>query len=444
LTLICVVFCFPNVPTKGESPTNTPTIANQWSGFQNQGHPNVEAGVLPTEWSPTSGIVWQSSIDGYGQSTPICGHKQIVVTSTSGPTKEHYHIASYRIDTGVKQWQLDLANPSPVENTSMVSRAAPTSVVTSDGFISLFEGGLVVATSVDGKVRWQLNLVDKFGKIEARHGLAGSLEQNEANVFVWIERTEDPYLLAIDKHTGEIDWNVAGIGATSWASPRLIRVDDGQHLVCSGSGKIVGYNPKTGDRFWEFDGIENNSSCTPMPVGNGTFLIGASDGRGESNSGESAQSNGLMKIHRSNDGTFSLNYVWQSEHASCSFGSPVVARDRALFVNRAGILYQLDLKSGQELSATRTSAGGIWATPIVVGESVYLFGYKGETSVVSLRSGKEIAVNRTWNTAKRGESQPSNENSGGTLYAASVIEGDLAIRSGNQLYLIATPRKDTQ
>ncbi len=426
-----------------ETPARDPQASHQWRGFQNVGHPAVAADELPTVWTPTSGIAWRASIEGYGQSTPISGHEQIVVTSTSGPEKDSYHLTSVAIHTGEKEWQLDFDNPSPFANTPMVSRAAPTAVATAFGFIASFEGGLVVAVDAKGNEVWRKNLVDQYGKIEARHGLAGSLEQDDENVFVWVERTDDPYLLAIDKQTGEVAWKAPGIGVTSWASPRLITVGDDHHLVCSGSGKIIGYDPKTGDRLWEFDKIANNSSCTPMPVGDGTFLIGASDGRGESASGDAAASNGLMQIKRSEDGRFSLEYVWQAEKATCTFGSPVVAGDRALFVNRTGVLYQLDLKTGQQLSALRTNAGGIWATPIVAGEVAYLFGHQGDTSVVSPRNDQELAVNRAWAAATDSTPQ-DNTSTAQVLYAAAAIGDYLVIRSGSHLYAIARPSKSPQ
>lgn len=416
-----------------EPPATDQSSSFAWEGFQNMGHPAVPPNTLPTVWSPTSGIAWTAAIDGYGQSTPVTGHQQIVVTSTSGENKDHYHLASFEIETGVKRWQLDFDNPSPFANTPMVSRAAPTAIATHGGFVASFEGGFVVAVNSEGEIHWQRDLVEKYGKIEARHGLSASLEQDEENVFVWVERTDEPYLLAINKQTGETTWKSSGIGATSWASPRLIAVGDGYHLVCSGSGKIVGYDPATGKRLWEFDQIANNSSCTPMPVDNSTFLIGASDGRGESAGGDAAASNGLIKIQKSSDGSFTADFVWRAEKATCTFGSPIVASDKALFVNRTGVLYQLDLKTGHQLSVDRTQAGGIWATPIVAGDAAYLFGHKGETSVISLDSGKEIAVNRAWDT---GEQQDEDSRSGQVLYAATVAGEYLLIRSGDRLFAI--------
>jgi len=318
-----------------------------WTKFQNGGLSATSA-QLPVEWSPEENIAWEAEIPGYGQSTPIFAHDQIVVTSTSGDEKDNYHVVSYSTQ-GEKLWQVDLKNPSPFKNSPMVSRAAPSAVATNDGFVTFFEGGLVVALSPEGKQVWQRDLVEAYGKIEARHGLASSLEQDGQAVFVWVERSEEPYLLALDLENGETLWKTEGLGSTTWSSPRLIPVGESSHLVCSAVGKIVGFDPKSGKRLWSFDGIANNSSCTPIPAGNGQFLIGASDGRGESEPGAAAASNGLIEIESNAEGAYSARFKWSADKATSTFGSPVVAGDSALIVNRVGVVYQYDLESGKQI-----------------------------------------------------------------------------------------------
>lgn len=419
-----LAFCvLGSVSALADSPT--------WSRFQNGGVTPADL-TLPTRWSPDENIAWTADIIGYGQSTPIVAHDQIVVTSTSGDNKDNYHVSSYSIEGGTKKWQVDLANPSPFANTPMVSRAAPSAVATDDGFVAFFEGGMLIAISPGGEKQWDRNLVAEYGKIDARHGLAASLESDGSRVFVWVERGEDPYILAIDPATGTNVWKSEGVGSTSWGSPRLIDVDGGQQLVCSASGKIIGLDPKTGERLWEFVGIANNTSCTPTPAGEGRFLIGASDGRGETE-GSAADSNGLMQITQGDDGKYEASYKWHAKKATSTFGSPVVAGDTAAIVNRTGVLYRFDLETGKTLSVERTDAGGIWSTPIVAGGNLYLFGYKGTTSVISLADNKEIAVNRCWPEA--GDDQPG-FGGGSVLYAAAPAGNHLLIRRGDKLFAI--------
>lgn len=408
----------------GDDVQTSPTpgvIANAtWGRFQNGGQNVAPEPSLATQWSPEDGIAWTADLVGYGQSTPIIAHGQIVLTQTSGENKENYHVVSISPERGELNWQVDLSNPSPFKNSPMVSRAAPTAVATERGFVAAFEGGQIVAIDPSGETMWQINLVEQYGTIEARHGLAASLEIDANRIFVWIERSTDPYVMALDAADGEVLWKSEGLGVTSWASPRLIDMPDSTpHLVCSGSGKIVGFDVDNGDRLWEFSDLSNNSSCTPTPVAAGEFLIGASNGRGETNDSAAAESNGLIRVEGSSEGGFTADYVWRATKATSSFGSPVVIGDTAGFINRAGVLYRLDLATGEETSKDRLDAGGVWATPIVCGNRLYVFGYKGTTSVLDVDTNKEIAVNRCWPEA---DDNPG-FGGGSVLYAGAIDPG---------------------
>ena len=43
---------------------------DSWPGFRGDGTGVAKANV-PTQWSPTEGVAWQTSIPGYGQSSPV-------------------------------------------------------------------------------------------------------------------------------------------------------------------------------------------------------------------------------------------------------------------------------------------------------------------------------------------------------------------------------------
>lgn len=411
---------------------NTVAAEDGWTGFQNGGE--LIADSLPDAWDAAGkNLAWKIDIEGYGQSSPVISHDQVFVTFTSGAKKENYHVAAYALKDGAKQWQQDFTNPTPEENNSYVSRAAPTPVVDANGLYVSFEGGVVVALTTDGQIRWQHNLVEKFGPIKARHGLAASLEQDANHLFVWVEREEKPYVLALNKGTGDVVWNTTGVGSTSWSSPRLLTVAGKQQLLCSASGKIVGYDASSGNRLWEFTDIANNTTCTPIPVGDGLFVIGASDGRGEQGAGKTAASNGLIQITPTSDDKFEVGYKWRAEKATCSFGSPIVAASKVWIVNRAGVLYQLDLQTGKQVSAERISAGSVWATPIATNDRLYLFGQKGLTSIVDLTNAAELTTCTTWEEAN--EAAPA-AMGGAVLYAAATAGDTLLIRRGDALFAI--------
>lgn len=407
--------------------------ATAWPSFQNGGHMSVAGDWLPTSWSAEDNLAWKADIPGYGQSTPIVTDGQIVVTSTSGPNKENYHLVAYSLEKGEQLWQKDFPNPSPVENTSYVSRAAPTPIADDLGYIAYYEGGLVVAVSQKGDVRWKRDLVEAYGPITARHGLASSLEQDKDLVFVWVERSEEPYLAALHKTSGETAWKVKGLGTTSWSTPRLIPVGDTTHLVCSASGEIAGFDPNSGERLWQFDQIANNTTCTPIPLGDGRFLIGASEGRGEAAAQTDGSSNGVIQITKQEDGSYSVDFAWQAEKAKSSFGSPIVADGNAWFINRSGVLFGVDLATGEQTTTARLAAGGVWATPLQQGKLLYVFGSKGTTSIIDMPAGKAIAENSLWATPEDTESENTSTE---IIYSAVAVSPYLIFRTGDTLYAI--------
>ena len=410
--------------------------ADHWSEFQNGGA-SVASNDLPVRWSPESGVAWRASLAGYGQSTPVIHGNVIYVTSTSGEQKERLHVEAFDCRSGKRLWSHEARNSSPEKNSSYISRAAPSPACDAAGVIVAFEGGNLIALTPEGRVRWQRDLVADYGPISARHGLSSSLAQNGELAFVWIERKDDPYILALAKSDGKTVWKTTGLGATSWSSPRLVPVGNGEHLVCSASGKLAGFDPQSGRLLWTFDDISNNTSCTPMPIGSGRFLIGASDGRGET-SGAGAASNGVIEVKKGQDDNFAAAFVWTAKKASSSFGSPVVAGQSAYFVNRAGVLFQLDVESGKQSSTSRLASGSIWATPLVAGDNLYLFGNKGATSVWSISKGKEIAENRLWSEADAPQESEGSSGGNQVLYAASVASGQLILRCGDTLYAITS------
>lgn len=410
--------------------------SDDWAKFQNGGKCFLESS-LPIEWTESKNVAWEVDLPGYGQSSPIVVGSTVVVTTTEGDNKEKYHLLAYELESGKPIWAKQYANPTPQENTSYVSRAAPTPVADTQAVYAFFEGGLVAAVSLDGEQLWKRDLITEFGAASARHGLASSPELSDESMFVWVERSEDPFLMCIDKKSGDTKWKVAGVGATTWSSLRLVPVDGSeQHLVCSASSKIVGFDPATGNRLWEFDKVSNNTSCTPIPLGDGKFLVGASDGRG-GEPGSGAASNGVIQLTQA-EGKWSADFIWQAKRATASFGSSIVFEDSAFIVNREGILYELDAESGKRRSMKRTKAGSIWATPLVAAGKLYLFGRSGMTSVIDLSSGEEIASNPLWTPKPAADGERSF--GGSVLYAAAAKGPHLILRRGDRLYSVVSEK----
>lgn len=409
-----------------------------WPGFRGPADEHLAAASVPLAWGPDEGIKWTADLTGTGQSSPIVWKDHVYITTVEGPNKEVCHVTAYHLGTGEKLWQGSLRNASPQENSNYVSKAAPTAVADEAGVIALFEGGNLIALGHDGTRRWDRNLVEESGPIQTRHGLGSSLLQTRDRVFVWIERDTEPYLLAIDKGAGTDIWKAPGLGAASWSTPVLLNVDGTTQIVLSGLGTIQGRALEDGHVLWTLDGAAGNATPSPTVVGEGLLLLGATDGRGEAEGGRAAESNGLVRVAKSSDGTFTAEFAWRARRATCSFGSPIAHQGLAYFVNRSGVVFCLDLETGEEVYAERTPES-CWATPLAIEDRIYFVGQRGTTTVI--RPGRKfevLAQNRLWEgePAPAAGGPPLSMGSGKIEYAVAAVPGYLLIRTGEQLFCV--------
>lgn len=418
------------------------SAGNDWASFQNGGQVSLPSSAAVGEWKLGTDLAWTADLTGYGQSSPVVWGEHVYVTSVEGPEKETYLVSAYALADGKQVWQHKVKNATPQESSNYVSRAAPTPAADAAGVICFFEGGNLLAFTHGGDVRWERNLAAEYGEISSRHGLAASVAQDEQSAFIWVERSEEPYVLSVDKKTGENNWKVAGLGATSWSSPRLVPVADGDHLVLSASGHLVGLDPKSGERLWAFEGISGNTTPTPVPLGDGRFLIGATVGRGNSDAGKSAKSNGVIQITKNDDGTWKADYIWRAKRATSSFSSPMAHNGTAYFINKTGVVFGLDLETGQEKFNKRLG-GGVWATPIGIGELVMICGRDGKINLLA-NNGDDQELS-TWEALPEDAEPVAGEKtdrfSASVLYSALWSEQLVLLRRGEALFAVKVVRE---
>ena len=403
-----------------------------WFSFQNGGS-NTNSKALEIDQAVQFNKQWEVVLEGYGQSSPVVWGKTIYTTTVLGKNKEKCIVTAHDLVSGKRIWSLDFKNPAPRESTVYVSKAAPTPVVDPDGIVALFEGGLLVSCSHEGKVSWKRDLLSEFGELSSNHGLSSSLEQTQESVFVWIERKESPYILSVDKKSGKNNWKVSGVGSTSWATPRLLKVGATEQLLLSGSGHIMGLDPATGKKLWDFEGIDGNTVPTPIPLRDGEFLMGATTGRGEGGGGNPAAFNGVIKVSLE-DEQWSAAYLWHCEKATSSFGSPVEMNGFAYFVNRAGVLFAVDASKGEEVYSQRLPSS-MWATPVKLGNALILPCKNGTLQVIA--QGSEFSSLGIFKLWENGATEGQRGSFGGpVLYAIILVEDQIIARRGDRLFNI--------
>jgi outer membrane protein assembly factor BamB len=423
-----------------------------WPGFLGAGQVTVPAGSLPLTWSATDNIAWKAPLPGYGQSSPVVWDGKVFVTTVEGPLKDTCHVTALDLANGKPLWKHSFDSTDKVKTSAFVSKAAPTPVVEARGLFAFFESGDVVGLSHDGQERWRRSLSQDYGKFQNEFGLAASPVQTSEAVILLIDHNGPSYLIALGKSDGKTLWKTDRTPRQSWSSPSLVSIGGKSQVVCSSAGSVDGYDPTTGELLWSYDEVAGNTSSTPLPFAEGQFLVGASPGREGGDRAEGAKKSNLAMTIELVENKAVPKVLWRTEQATPTFGSPVVYAGHAYWINRVGAVYCFDAQSGEPRFTERVKQSS-WATPLGVGDRLYLFGKDGLTTV--LRSGPKfevLAENQLWDPAAfkpdpakaAAESTPERRAAAGSfagpvLYGVAAADGSLLIRTGDQLYCVRQP-----
>ncbi|QDU53762.1 outer membrane protein assembly factor BamB family protein [Gimesia panareensis] len=426
----------------------TLTAQDRWPGFLGAGASPIKADTIPTQWSPEQNIAWKAGIPGYGQSSPVIWGDQVYVTSVEGPNKEQLHVVCYSLKSGKQLWDHVQPSTNPEKNSVYISRAAPTPVLDENGIYAYFESGDIVALSHAGKLKWTASLAKRYGAPQNKFGLSASPVQWKDRVVVLIDDEGPSYITAVSKADGSELWKTDRKSRASWSSPMIVPVGEAQQVVCSSAGTIDGYDPQTGKQLWSYAQVGGNNKTSPLPAGNGEFLIGASPGREGDNNELAKKSNGLFVV-KQQDNAWQPGFVWTNASPTPSWGTPIVYRGHAYWVNRVGVVYCLNAGNGESIFTSRIKES-CWATPVGIGDHIYFFGKNGVTTVLKAGNTFEIvAENELWtedappvNNVPTAEETTAERRrasamfSRPTLYGAGVVNGYLVLRTGSQLYCL--------
>ena len=376
------------------------TVANgqaNWPGFRGQGDNHSGARDLPLRWSDSENIAWSTALPGYGQSSPVVWGGLAFITSMEGAAKEQLHVSCFDVRDGEKRWQKTFAPSQTWVVSEMVSKASPTPCVDAQRLYVFFETGDVLAFSHDGELAWQRSLVKDYGEFKGNHGVGTSLVQDDTSLYLAIDHDGPSYLLALDKATGANRWKTDHAQRVAWSTPLLSR----GRLIVSASGVAEAYDAATGKALWSIGGFAGNNVPSPTETGD-LVVIGSTD-----------RENNLAL-------TADGRIAWRAAESTSGFSSPLAVGDRVYFVNKAGVAFSHEAKTGALRWSLRLPES-CWATPIANGDNLYFFTKGGATVVLrdTANGPQRVAESKLTIT--------------GRVYGVAAVDGAFLVRTGDRL-----------
>lgn len=372
-----------------EQQTNAPSIQmvltiphseRQWPGFRGPtGQGIVASTELPTEWSDTKNVLWQTPLPGRGNSSPVIWNDRLFVTAEASPRNIDAPLAQadnapdrlllcYSRDAGEQLWQHVAPRPSQHEVLYWKNTLASSTPVT-DGerVIAFFGNAGMLCCDLQGKQLWHTDL----GSFPIMHGPGSTPIIYQHLVILIQDQNEGESLcVALNKATGAIEWKKPRKNSMGWSSPVVMRIGERDELIFNGSNEVVAYDPMTGDELWKASGTSIES--IPMIVSGGGLLYSASGRNGP-----------IFALRPGGNGDVSESHVvWRLERGGPHVPTPAYYEQRLYIVSDTGVLSCLDAASGEMLAQKRLR-GRFSASPFIVGERLYVLNEEGITSIFS-------------------------------------------------------------
>lgn len=381
--------------------------ASRWAEFIGNGSGSLGEGQdLPLGWSDSANVAWRVAMPAYGQSSPVVLGERAFATGVSGASKETVLVSAFDLRTGRTLWTCRRPGSQRIEDSNMVSKAAPTPAVTPSAVIAFFETGNLFAVDHDGAVLWERKLTVEFGEFGGRHGIGSSLRLCQSGVLASVAHDRPSNLICLDPATGRTVWKRDRSARVAWSTP-TVTTHLGREIALVSAGQTVdAYDTADGASLWSAGGFDGAFIASPAPVPGGAVV-------GSSGKGRSGAIRFGATVHEV------PGISWRPVEASSYFSSPLVHRGRVYMVSKAGVAFCLRADSGEEIWRARLQ-GQCWASAVGLRDRVYFFGVDGVTTVVGAGNEFEVLAESKLAVDER-------------LYGVAIVPNGLLLRYGRTL-----------
>jgi outer membrane protein assembly factor BamB len=406
----------------------------------------VAEGRPPQRWSETEGITWKMAVPGKGWSSPVVADGQIWLTTAEEVEASEQEKLAMLKEAGVEERKfkelqakkavtlkvlcLDFATGERrheitlkrVESPSAIhhfnSYASPTSVIDGERIICHFGTfGTYCLRRDSGEMVWENTL-----KIEHGVGPGSSPHVHEDKVILICDGTDQQFVAALNKETGEEIWRrqrppmdaETGDRMKAYCTPISIVDPRGRvQLICMGSQWLVALEPETGEEIWR---VRHGTgfSIVPRPVyhaESGTVFVCTGYGKPQL---------WAVKVDGEGDVT-ETHVVWTETKRIPAKPSPILVGDTLFLTDDAGIVSSFDVADGT-LHWQERVGGNFTASPILAGGQLYFASESGTVTLVEPSAAFQVTAENTLDAK---------------LMASPVVIGDsLLLRSETHLYRI--------
>ena len=328
----------------------------------------------PTNWSEDKNVVWKTKVPGRGHASPtVVG--DLIVLATADESDKTQSVVAFDLATGEQKWITQINQGgfnSRIHGNN--THASPTVISDGERLFAVFnnnDGAQLAALNLDGKLLWE----KKAGtfKQDFPFGFGASPAIYADYVIVASECTAGGSLAAFNRETGEEVWRASRTRSTSYSSPVVVPIGEGQ-LVLSGGEMVEAYDPRDGTPLWSVSGPWRVTCGTAVWDGDMVFVSGGFP-RGTT-----------MGIDTTGGG----KVAWKN--AVKCYEQSMLAHDGYIYaMSDRGIVYCWRASDGQEMWKQRL-ASPVSASPVLANGNIYISIQDGRTFVFEANPQQYVAI----------------------------------------------------
>jgi outer membrane protein assembly factor BamB len=358
---------------------------HNWTHFRGSnldGHASVNN--APLDWGESSNIVWKAPVKGLGWSSPVVYEDQIWLTSATRDGKEFYTLC-FDFETGQlldEKTIFTSDNPQRIHSTN--SYATPTPCI-EKGFVYVHFGtfGTACINTRTFEVVWKRDDLP----CEHMQGPASSPVIYKDMLILHLEGTEDPYVVSLNKSTGEIIWKsvrppeiydpIQPVYRKSYQTPIIIDVNGRELMISNSAFMCFAHDVHTGEVVWTVE--YGYDSTVSMPLfHNGMVYVNSGWIFLENRPSFTRQ----YAIDPSGKGDITNTHVkWIFEDEVPQIPTPVIVGERMYMVHDRGMVTCLDIETGNPVWKEKFN-GNYNSSPVYANGNIYFFNIKGECKII--------------------------------------------------------------
>ncbi len=351
----------------------------EWPRFRGvNGSGVVESANLPATWTDAD-YLWQTDLPGVGHGSMAVVGDRVFLLCADAETSERMPVCVSAKDGSVL-WKKTYET-AKFKGHRFNSPASTTPAV--DKELVYYTWGTkeqltVVALTHEGEQVWMADL----GPVVGGHGFGASPMVHEDLVVINNDQDGKSSLIALDKQTGEMRWQIPRKSLRlSYSVPVVLPTKERGDLLVFTNWQhgFTAVDPKTGEVVSElqsFD-LEAKERAISSPVLAGDYVIGTCGFTNEPKQAVAVKWNGK-----------GLEEVWRIERNVPHIPSVIVIRDRVFFWEDKGIGTCVDHQTGEVIWRERIGGATYFGSPVSDGEKIFCV--DGDGVVVALAASDEF------------------------------------------------------